>query len=394
MSRGWARHLREPLSGGNRIDLLEDGPATFEAMFQAIGSARDHINIESYIVEADGPGEELARRLIERRRAGVKVNLLFDGVGSFATDSSYFDRLLAVGVAVCEYNPVSRWRFWGRRNLHLRDHRKLMVVDGRIGFLGGVNISSVYASGSSPLHGRGKAAEAEAQGEAGWRDLHLRVQGPVVLSLQRLFMRHWLRHAGQPLQEARYLPPLVVAGTQSAALAASDGGRSRNPHFSALLSAIDAARERVRLTTAYLVPPRRLLRALVRAARRGVSVQLLLPGRSDINAAWYAGRSHYGLLLKAGVRIHERQGSMLHTKACVIDGVWCSVGSSNIDWRSAVHNAEADMIVLDEGFGRQLERVFQTDLQNARPVRLQDWQQRSRLQRCQEWLARRFEFFL
>ncbi|WP_422017979.1 phospholipase D-like domain-containing protein [Roseateles sp.] len=386
-----ARRLDEPLLGGNRVDLLEDGPDTFEAMFRAIDGARDHINIESYIVEADGPGQALAERLIARSRAGVRVNLLFDGVGSFGTDSGYFARLREAGVALCEYNPIPRWRLWLGQALHLRDHRKLLVVDGRIGFLGGVNISSVYASGSSPLHLRGNAA---AEAAPGWRDLHLRVEGPVVHSLQRLFMRHWRQHAELPLPMAHYLPPLAAAGLQSAALAANEAGRRRNPHFSALLGAIATARERVLLTTAYLAPPRRLLRALTQAAQRGVRVELLLPGTSDFGMAWHAGHSHYTRLLRAGVVIHERQGSMLHSKACVIDGVWCSVGSSNADWRSAIHNAEANLIVLDEGFGQRLEQVFHDDVACSRQVLLDEWRRRPRWQRWKEQFARRFEFFL
>ena len=386
------RHLTEPLLGGNQVELLEDGPTTFAAMFRAIDEARDHINVESYIVEADGPGQELAERLIARCRAGVRVNLLYDGIGSYSTNGEYFERLVGAGVAVCEYNPVSRWRLWLGRRLHLRDHRKLMIVDGRVGFIGGVNFSSVYASGSSPLHGR--SGDGNAGGEPGWRDLHLRIEGPVVRSLQNLFIKHWQAHARQRLQDADYLPALSATGQQSAALAATDAGRRRNPHFSALLGAIATARERVLLTTAYLVPPRRLLRALIKAAERGVRVELLVPGRSDFNLAWYAGHSHYTKLLRAGVVIHERQGSMMHSKACVIDGVWCSVGSSNADWRSAIHNAEANLIVLDEAFGRRLEATFRDDVACSRQVELQSWLHRSWLQRLKEQLARRMESIL
>jgi len=265
-------------------------------------------------------------------------------------------------------------------------------VDGRVGFLGGINFSRVYSAGSSPL--RGRSSGGSAGSEPGWRDLHLRIEGPVVRSLQKLFMQHWQAHACQPLQAADYLPPLALAGQQSAALAATDAGRRRNPHFSALLGAIATARDRILLTTAYLVPPRRLLRALVKAAARGVRVELLLPGRSDFNIAWHAGHSHFTRLLRAGVVIHERQGSMLHSKACVIDGVWCSVGSSNADWRSAIHNAEANLIVLDEGFGRRLEDVFRADVACSRQVELQAWLRRPRLQRWKEQLARRVEFIL
>lgn len=386
------RHLGEPLVGGNRVSLLQDGPATFDAIFRAVDAAQDHINIESYIVEPTGPGEELASRLIARCREGIKVNLLYDSVGSYATPPAFFRRLEDAGIALCEYNPLRRWKLWLGQPLHLRDHRKLIVVDGRLGFIGGVNISSVYASGSAP-HAT-QAANAPRTGNPGWRDMHVRVEGPVVQRLQRLFLGHWQRHAACSLADARYFPPLGAVGTQRVAVAACDAGRRRNPFYSALLGALATARSRVLLTTAYLVPPRRLLRALTAAAQRGVRVELLLPGVSDSWASLHAGRSHYARLLRAGVRIHERHDRLLHAKACVIDGVWCSVGSSNADWRSAIHNAEANLIVLDEGFAVEMEQVFATDVAQARTIEIAAWSQRSQWGRMKERFARRFEFFL
>jgi cardiolipin synthase len=378
------RRLGEPLIGGNRVELLEDGPATFAAMYRAIEGARDHVNIESYIVEADGPGEEIARRLADRCADGVRVNLLFDSFGSLTTSSAFFSRLRRSGVSLCEYNPLHPWRALAGLALQRRDHRKLMVVDGRIGFIGGVNISPVYRSGSSPGAG----------GRAGWRDLHVQVEGPVVQRLQRLFIAHWQRHADAPMQQARYFRPLAPAGTHRVGVVASDAGARRDPYFSALLGAIDTARQRVLLTTAYLAPPRRLLRRLVEAARRGVQVEMLVPGVSDSWAALHAGRSHYGRLLRAGVRIHERHDTQLHAKACVIDGVWASIGSSNIDWRSLLHNAEANLVVLDEDFAAQVERVFRADAALAETVDLPAWEQRSAWHRLRETVARRFEFLL
>lgn len=380
------RRLGEPLLGGNRVELLEDGPATFEAMYRAIEGARDHVNIESYIVAADGPGEEIARRLADRCAEGVRVNLLFDAFGSLTTSSSFFARLRRCGVSLCEYNPVHPWRALPGLALHRRDHRKLMVVDGRIGFIGGVNISPVYRTGSAPA-GDGSAAP-------GWRDLHVQVEGPVVQRLQRLFIAQWQRHACAPMQQARYFRPLAPVGTHRVGVVASDAGTRRDPYYSALLGAIDTARHRVQLTTAYLVPPRRLMRKLIEAAQRGVQVELLLPGVSDSWAALHAGRSHYGRLLQAGVHIHERHDTQLHAKACVIDGVWASIGSSNIDWRSLLHNAEANLVVLDEEFAARVEQVFRCDVALARTIDLATWEQRSAWHRVRESVARRFEFFL
>jgi len=382
--------LAEPLVTGNRVDLLQDGPGTYAAMFEAIARARDHVNLESYILEAEGPGEEFARRLIERARAGVRVNVLYDSFGSIGTPATYFDHLRANGVNVCEYNPLRRLGNLLSRALHLRDHRKLMVVDGRVGFIGGVNISPVYAAGSSPLG----ASAGDAAAEIGWRDTHVRVEGPIVAQLQRLFMHHWSRHSSIALRGTNYFPPLAPAGSQRVALAACDAGRRRNPFYRALLAALDAAQQRICLTTAYLVPTRRFMRTLLRAARRGVEVHLLLPGASDFWLPLQAGRSHYGRLLRGGVHVHELQGALLHAKTCVIDGVWTTVGSSNLDWRSFLHNAEANLVVLDAALAQEMERVYAADLARSKEIVRAEWSSRGWRQRLAETVARRFEFFL
>jgi cardiolipin synthase len=391
-SQALARSLGQPLLSGNRVDVLVDGVQTYAAMFEAIEQARDHINIESYIVEAEGPGEQLAQRLLARRRQGVSVNLLFDSFGSFGTSARYFEQLRRGGVTLCEYNPLRRMATLLGRALHLRDHRKLMVVDGRIGFIGGVNISGVYTSGSAGT-GRGNG-HAGRGAQAGWRDTHVRVEGPVVAELQRLFMRHWQRFACEPMQHGRYFPALHTVGEHRVGVAATDAGAGRNPFYRALLAAIDAAQQRVLLTSAYFVPTPRLVRALTAAAQRGVEVRMVLPGISDFWAPLQAGRSHYGRLLRAGVHIHELHDRLLHAKTTVVDGVWATIGSSNLDWRSFLHNAEANVIVLDAGFGAQVEQVFRADVEHCSEIGIDHWRRRGWLQRAQERLARRFEFFL
>ena len=389
--------LGEPLVAGNRVELLQDGPGTYAAMFEAIDGARDHVNLESYILEAEGPGEDFARRLIARAKAGVRVNVIYDSFGSLGTPASYFDHLRANGVNVCEYNPLSRLGNLLSRALHLRDHRKLMVVDGRIGFIGGVNISSVYSAGSSPLTsiaGSGGHQDETEADKPGWRDTHVRVEGPIVAQLQRLFMRHWSKHSSIALRGTHYFPPLAPVGNQRVALAACDAGRRRNPFYRALLSALDASQHRIFLTTAYLVPTRRLMRSLLRAARRGVDVHLLLPGVSDFWAPLQAGRSHYTRLLRAGIHLHELHDTLLHAKTCVIDGLWTTVGSSNLDWRSFLHNAEANLVVLDAGLAQEMERVFMDDVARSKEIVRAEWARRGWRQRIVETLARRFEFFL
>jgi cardiolipin synthase A/B len=383
------RALRRRLVAGNRFELLIDGPATYAAMFEAIAAAREHIHLESYIVEADGPGAELAERLLAKAREGVLIHLLYDGFGSRGTRSSYFDVLRAGGVHVCEYNPLRSWGSVLSRTVHLRDHRKLLVVDGRVAFLGGVNISGVYSAGSSSERPRG-----DADGAPPWRDTHVRIEGPLAGELRALFVDHWNRHARERIAVEERVAPLAHVGPHRAVIAWCEAGRRRNPFYRALLRAIDAAQQRVLLTTAYFVPTRRLLRALAAAARRGVDVQLVLPSHSDAWAPLHAGRSHYGRLLQSGVRVFEREGALLHAKTAVIDGVWAAVGSANLDWRSFVHNAEANAIVLDGGFGAEMEAVFRHDVLASREVTLEEWHRRGWFQRMREALARRFEFLL
>lgn len=372
---------------GNRTEILVDGPATHAAMFAAIAGAREHINIESYIVEDDGPGKVLAKLLIKKSAEGVRINLIYDAFGSWSTPSAYFETLRAAGVQLLQFNPINPFRHPVAWSMHLRDHRKLLVVDGRVAFIGGVNISSVYSTR--------KGAEVAADDPmARWRDTHLRIEGPVVAHLQRLFLDHWRASAKGPAQFGMYFPETAPAGTRKIAVAACAAGRRRNPFYRALLAAIDGAQRSVHLTVAYFVPTRRLRRALKRAARRGVDVRLALPGVSDSWAPLAAGRAHYGSMLRAGVRIFERHNAMLHAKTVVVDGVWATVGSSNMDWRSLLHNAEANVMVVDEDVGAQFEALFATDLRESEELTLESWQRRGWKARVSEWCARRLEFFL
>jgi cardiolipin synthase len=384
--RALASTLSRPLVGGNRVDVLVDAPSTYEAMFEAIAAARDHINLESYILEAEGPGESLAELLLQKRAQGLCVSVIFDSFGSLRTSGEYFRRLQAAGVALCEYNPVSLWRRPLQRALHLRDHRKLLIVDGRIAFVGGINFSSVYAFGSAGTRITGERPP--------WRDIHVRIAGPLVTHLQEVFLEHWKCQTGRTPGMARYFPALPSSGDAQLGVAACDAGRRRNPFYTALLAAIGNARRSVFITTAYFVPPRRLVRALERAARRGVDVRLLLPGISDSWPALAAGRSLYGRLLHAGVHIHECHDAILHAKSAVVDGVWVTVGSSNMDWRSFLHNAEVNVIGVDPRLAGELTQLHADQLARSRPISLEQWSTRTWTHRFKEWVARKVEFFL
>ena len=389
-----ARHLRAienvieaPLRAGNAARLLVDGPATHDAMFEAMARARDHINLETYILDDDPVGQELAALLARKRAEGVRVHLMYDSVGVLSTPAEYFDGLRASGIALCEYNPVNPLKSKRGWRLNNRDHRKILVVDGRVAFTGGINISAVYASSSFARFRRKPPAEE------GWRDTHIEARGPVVLDFQRLFLDAWKQQCGG-LDEtaAKYFPKLPAQGDKVMRVAAGEPGESEI--YAALLSAIERAENRIYLTVGYFVPDPRTLQALADAARRGVDVQLALPGVSDFWAPLYAGRSHYQTLLEAGVRIHERRDALLHAKTAVIDGVWSTVGSTNVDWRSFVHNAEANLIVLGVDFGDRMEALFRRDIDHSIEIDPQSWSRRGAAARMKEWFARRWEYLL
>jgi cardiolipin synthase len=323
-----ARHLAQveraldaPLVRGNEGRLLVDGPATHRAMFEAIGRARDHVNLQTYILEAEGPGERLAELLIRKRGQGVTVNVLYDSVGSMRTPKEFFERLRAAGIAVCEFNPVNPLKSppkgWQINN---RDHRKILVVDGRVAFTGGINISGVYSAGS---FGSGRRAPSR---EEGWRDTHVATRGPIVADFQRVFLDAWQRQRCDGPGRAAYFPPAAERGDWTMQLVTGDPEAGESQTYVALHAAMAQAERRIWLTYGYFAPDEATITALTDAAGRGVDVRLVLPGFSDFWAPFYAGRSHYAGLLDAGVRIYERRDALLHAKTAVIDGVWSSVG--------------------------------------------------------------------
>ena len=383
-----------PLYEGNEAELLIDGPQTHQAMFRAMEGARDHINLQTYILEAGDVGERLAGVLERKIAQGVRVNVLYDSVGSISTPRAYFERLRGLGAAVCEFNPVNPLRARLGWQLNQRDHRKILVVDGRVAFTGGINISSTYSSGSRSNRAPQDVKPGE-ESPRGWRDTQVRAEGPVVARFQRLFLDGWaLQQQCGPVRPANYYPKPARRGTQEMRVLASDPEDGRSETYAALLAAIGRAKQRVWLTFGYFVPDPLTHQALADAARRGVDVRIVLPGFSDFWAPVYAGRSHYAGLLEAGVRIFEFQEALMHAKTAVIDSWWSSVGSTNLDWRSFVHNYEADLVVHDAAFAQALERRFLVDARSSVEVKLDRWKQRGALDRAKEWLARRWEYLL
>lgn len=376
-----------PLVLGNKLTLLQNGPATYGAMFAAIRAAQDHINLETYIFGDDEVGRQFADLLLERQATGVQVNVIYDSVGGLATPQTFFDRLRESGIRVLEFNPLNpltdNTKPWLINN---RDHRKLLVIDGRTAFVGGINISDSYSSVPSGRHRR--APDGAIDGTTGWRDTHIQIEGPVVAEFQKLFMGTWTKQQADPLAAAHYFPELPAQGSEIVRAIGSTPDDSENLIFLTLMSAIGHAEREVHLTIAYFAPDPQLLNALTDAARRGVKVKLVLPSQSDSWPIFHLGRSHYTELLRGGVKIYERRGAVMHAKSASIDGVWSTIGSTNLDWRSFLHNDEINAVVLGRGFATQMDAMFAEDLAESTAISHHQWQRRSWLMRIKEQVAR------
>jgi cardiolipin synthase len=378
-----------PLMVGNKVVLLQDGPATFQAMFAAIGNARNHVNLETYIIEDDEVGNRFADALIEKQAQGVQVNLIYDSVGSMSVPREFFKRLTDGGVKVVEFNPVNPLTAKKGWEVNQRDHRKLLIVDGKTAFLGGINISSVYSGGSFSTR-----SSQRPGGGLPWRDTHLQVEGPVVGEFQKLFLATWEKQKGERLVPRDYLPQLANRGKEVVGAVGSSPDEPYSLIYATLISAIGSAETSVHLTNAYFVPDPQLLAALKDAVQRGVDVKIILPSKTDSWPVLYAGRSYYSELLDAGVHIYERRDALLHAKTALIDGVWSTIGSTNLDWRSFLHNEEVNAIILGQEFGAQMRAAFETDLAFSRPITLEEWAQRSLSDRLKEMAARIWEYWL
>ncbi|ARO87596.1 cardiolipin synthase B [Nitrosospira lacus] len=382
------RHLAQveelmgsPLVTGNKITLLLDGPATYKSMFSAIQGAKNHINMETYSIEDDEIGRRFAAALIERQKNGVQVNFIYDSVGSGDTPKEFFKSLTDSGINVLEFNPLNPLMLRKKWEVG-RDHRKLLVVDGQIAFVGGVNISSVYSSGSFTR------SKPRTKDTPPWRDTHLRIEGPVVSDFQKLFLATWEKQRGEPLVSKSFFPQMGSRGNEVVRAIGSSPDGPYSPIYATLLSAINSAETYAYITTAYFVPDPQLLAALKAAARRNVDVRLLLPGKTDSNLVFHASHSYYDELLSAGVKIYERKDAILHAKTALIDGVWSTIGSTNLDWLSFQYNQEINAVVLGQDFGEQMKTMFEKDIESSRFITLEKWRQRSIGMRLKELGAR------
>ncbi len=378
--------LMQSLSGhslttGNRATLLVDGPATYAAMSKAIAAARDHINLETFVFDDDDVGRRFAELLLQKQAEGVQVNLIYDSVGCKNTPAAFFGKLRAGGVKTLEFNPINPLQARRRDLITHRDHRKVVVIDGRTAFTGGVNISSVFSA--SPSRARPNDGET-----FGWRDTHVMIEGPAVAQFQELFLRTWRAQKGPPLTGRDYFPAARSEGKELITAVGSTPGDSKRLTYVMYVSAIKSARRFVHLTNAYFVPDEQMMEALTGAARRGVDVTLVLPGVSDSEPALLSGRSHYEDLLEAGVKLYERGDRMLHAKTAVIDGVWSTVGSTNFDLWSFLRNNEINAVILGVDFANQMEDLFQRDVAASKAITPKEWAERPLWVRLKELIAR------
>ena len=381
-----------PLVVGNKVELLVDGPVTYSAMFTAIDGAKDHINMETFIIEDDEVGRHFSEVLTAKQRSGVQVNLIYDSVGSSSTPKVFFKPLIEAGGNVLEFNPINPLHARKGWEFNRRDHRKLLIIDGQTAFVGGVNISSVYSSGS--FGRRSSERSKSGKDEIPWRDTHLHMTGPVVSEFQKLFIATWNEQQGEPLAFKNYFPEQVNQGNDVVRAIGSSPEEPYSQMYVTLLSAINSAETQIFLTNAYFVPDPQLLAALKDAVARGVDVRLLLPEKTDSVMVFYASRSYYDELLSAKVKIYQKQDALLHAKTAVIDGVWSTIGSTNLDWRSFTNNQEINAVVLGQGFGEQMQALFEKDLESSKQITLEEWRNRSIGVRVKERAARFWARFL
>jgi len=374
-----------PLVAGNTTRLLRDGDETFKAIFDGIGAAKHHINLEYYILEnVEHNGIKLADLLVSKLQEGVQVNIIYDSFGSISTPPEFFDRLRKAGAKVLEFNPMNPLQRRMMKSPNDRDHRKIFIVDGHTAVVGGINLSVTYQS--RPFD----SASGNPKNEH-WRDTDMEVRGPIVAELQKLFFDQWYKHMGEKIDDKGYFPPLPPKGTEVIRVIASGPDHTTSRYYVTLLSAIRNAEKTIWITNSYFVPPKAMKQDLKDAVQRGVDVKLFLPGKSDVQATLAAQRSHYRDLLEGGVKIYESADVVLHAKTVVIDGVWSVVGSSNLDYRSVLYNDEVDVVVLGGLTGKEVERMFQEDIAKARQINLEEWKRRPVLQRINEFFSRFFQ---
>jgi cardiolipin synthase A/B len=376
----------QPLYRNNCVELLIDGPATYRKMLDSIRDARELVYLETYIFADDEVGRTFASALKETKARGVTIAIIYDSVGSIASDGAFFDELERAGIRIIQYNSINPLKGMLSK-LNNRGHRKLLIVDRHIAFTGGINLSETYSSSSS-------AGGRHDPLRNGWRDTQIAVTGPAVSGFLKTFVDRWCRITGESLPSPQ--PQKAGgAGSETVGIVTATGGQGRRSAIvGAYEAAIESARERVWITQAYFAPARGFVNKLKKAAKRGVDVRIIVPGITDSPLVRHASRSWYGKLLKKQIRIYESTHALLHAKTAVIDGIWSTVGTSNLDYRSFLHNDEINAVILGRRFGSRMEQQFRKDMENCRPVDLETWRRRPFMDKLVERLSRTVEYWL
>ena len=353
---------------GNTIQALQNGAEIFPAMLAAIAAATRTITFETYIYWSGKVGSQFADALIERARAGVQVHVMLDWVGSKRIDEKLIDRMKAVGIQVVRYHAL---RWYSVARLNNRTHRKVLIIDGQVGFTGGVGIADQWSG--------------HAQDPDHWRDVHFRVEGPVVGQMQAAFLDNWIKTTGNVLHGDGYFPNLRAAGALDMQLfISSPSGGSASMRLM-YLAAITAAVRSIDIAAAYFIPDRLMTEELVKVRKRGVRIRVLVPDKhTDSQVVRIVSRREWGPLLESGVEIYEFEPTMLHTKMLIFDGFMVSVGSTNFDTRSFELNDEASLNVYDSAFAADMTRLFESDLARATRYRLENWRSRPLTQKLAE----------
>jgi cardiolipin synthase A/B len=373
-----------PLIQGNHSRLLIDGPQTYRAILAAVDKAHDHIHIETYIFADDEIGRRFADVLIRKHEQGVAVRIIYDAVGSIDSSRAFFNEMAKKGIEVAEFHPPTKID-----KINNRDHRKLVVVDGTVAFTGGINISGTYAKASTSRPG------PEAGLTSGWRDTQVELRGPAVKELQELFVETWTRLGKQIDASTRLYPQLDEVGEDLVQVVPSEGGdRSEFRIYAAYLAAIRNAARKIWIEQAYFAPNPELRQELINAAKRGVDVRIIVPGFTDSRIVYYSSRKTYTDLLENGISLYEHKEALMHAKTAVVDGVWSTVGSCNIDPRSFVHNNELNAAIVSADFARDMERVFQTDVENSQRIDPEAWKNRPASERMMEFFSGLFSYWL
>jgi cardiolipin synthase A/B len=357
--------------GGNHATVLLNGDQIFPAQLEAIRSARVTISYAQYFYDEGPIGREIAEALADRCRDGVRAHILLDGFGTLYMPIEYRETMEQAGCEVATFRPLSPLALFGNGNK--RNHRRILVVDGRIGFTGGSGISPKWTG--------------DGRTEGHWRDTDVRIEGPIVARLQGAFVENWLEATGNVLGGDSYFPPLPRRGAVSAQVVRSSPTMGSFSMYTMFLLAMSAARRSIYITNPYFLPDDRMVRALTEAPGRGVRVVVLLPGAIDNSIVRHASRSKFGDLLKAGVEIYEYQAGLLHAKTMTIDGIWATIGSTNLDTRSFALNEELNAVVYDRDVVGQLEGIFAEDLTYSRRIDYARWNNRGFFSRLLELLS-------